>query len=350
MPRAVKVKVPRASPKSGKQPPNPPLPHPCLVDGCPWSYARPFDLRRHNLTHMSPEERAEHMHRCPYSGCTFSALQASNLRTHLRTHTGEKPESCPNCDYTTGDPASLTTHRKTVHGYQPGPKSRTHASGPLTGDNAYPSWQVSSSSPESSSSAGSSSPASVYSDLSGRSWGASSTYSPSAFDLRPVASSSSGYPSPGYVSRPNTNNYAYPGPSTASWSANGDVIFDTATGMPLASFPHGSACTLPAGVGCTPRPGTTGLYPAENLVMLVDAEMYALRAEADGLATTPESFNASAAQTTGHWPLPTYAAWGAEAAAPPGPRRSVAPSVTEEDVQRGRQRVFATEWTGVPTP
>ncbi|KAJ7105955.1 hypothetical protein C8R44DRAFT_942551 [Mycena epipterygia] len=120
MPRSVTdPKPPRRSPKSGKKAPFPPLQHRCAEPGCPWSYTRKYDRLRHELTHMSPAEREEHMISCDYPGCKHKTLQRSNMDTHLRTHTGEKSQTCPECTYCTGDPALLTQHKKKMHGYTP---------------------------------------------------------------------------------------------------------------------------------------------------------------------------------------------------------------------------------------
>ncbi|KAF8209126.1 hypothetical protein K438DRAFT_258101 [Mycena galopus ATCC 62051] len=217
MPCVVKARAPRKNPKSCKKPPFPPLPLPCLVDGCPWSYPRAYDLRCHSLTHMCPEEHAKHMHRCKVEGCSFQTLQASNLKTHVRTHTGGKPEMCDGCTYTTGDPASLTAHRKKVHGYTPQAatllKPDGHATAPLQMANGYVSppshsYSVPSSaslSCDSSSSSSSSSPGSVYSDRSPESWGVSSSSYASAYSSHGPSSGYSAYSSAGSLNL----NFAY---------------------------------------------------------------------------------------------------------------------------------------------
>ncbi|KAJ3813103.1 hypothetical protein EV368DRAFT_21986, partial [Lentinula lateritia] len=51
--------------------------------------------------------------------CNFENLQKSNVETHIRTHTKSKTNSCPDCDFVTVDPGSLTRHRKRIHGYIP---------------------------------------------------------------------------------------------------------------------------------------------------------------------------------------------------------------------------------------
>ncbi|KAF9257297.1 hypothetical protein L218DRAFT_1006306 [Marasmius fiardii PR-910] len=75
------------------------------------------DMPRHMKIHS--ENRDKLMHRCPYPGCKFENLQKSNVETHIRTHTKAKTERCPDCDFSTVDPGSLTRHRKRIHGYVP---------------------------------------------------------------------------------------------------------------------------------------------------------------------------------------------------------------------------------------
>lgn len=74
-------------------------------------------MPRHMKIHS--ENRDKLMHRCPYPECKFENLQKSNVETHIRTHTKTKSERCPDCDFTTVDPGSLTRHRKRIHGYIP---------------------------------------------------------------------------------------------------------------------------------------------------------------------------------------------------------------------------------------
>ncbi|KAJ3808284.1 hypothetical protein F5876DRAFT_67412 [Lentinula aff. lateritia] len=50
----------------------------------------------------------------------------SNVETHIRTHTKSKTNNCPDCDFTTVDPGSLTRHRKRIHGYIPKTRRSRH--------------------------------------------------------------------------------------------------------------------------------------------------------------------------------------------------------------------------------
>ncbi|KAF7342331.1 Transcriptional repressor ctcf-like [Mycena venus] len=286
------------------------------VPGCPWSFDRPGDLDRHEFTHLSDEEKRRRMFHCTYAGCGHMTRQKSNLETHLRTHTGEKNDRCPDCEYATGDPASLTTHRK-EHGYQPRRKGQSKAkrnnrrsatvpaaaTAPSTAaNNAYPTsiWpspsSSSSSSPSPSAPSSSSlaaSPASMYSDLSmqSQSWSASSTSaSPSSFDSESHPSSES--PTSGYL--PNyAPNYNYPsgygnGIHPQSQSAYAYAAAVTAVlpvynytaqipTQPLAmtmtfdcnayassSIPFDGCSLAATEVSPTVRPGPTLLHPAQK--------------------------------------------------------------------------------------
>ncbi|KAJ7058427.1 hypothetical protein C8F01DRAFT_1148186 [Mycena amicta] len=112
-----------ASPYGGtasKVPPDEELQFPCPVDGCPWSFPRDQDLKRHSVQHLTSEEREAKKVHCPYAECPFKTLQASNLATHIRAkHTGEKPHQCSECSYTASDHSCLNRHRKNHHNYNP---------------------------------------------------------------------------------------------------------------------------------------------------------------------------------------------------------------------------------------
>ncbi|GLB41256.1 putative zinc finger, C2H2 type [Lyophyllum shimeji] len=86
---------------------------PCEVCGAVIRYKA--DVPRHRRLH----ENTAMMYKCPFKGCEYQNLQKSNLNTHIRTHTGEKPHACPDCEFRTADPGSLTRHRKRTHGYVP---------------------------------------------------------------------------------------------------------------------------------------------------------------------------------------------------------------------------------------
>ncbi|KAJ7478398.1 hypothetical protein FB451DRAFT_1452907 [Mycena latifolia] len=238
MPRAIiDLKPPRKSPKSGKKPPSPPLRFRCPKDTCAWSYPRQSDLTRHSLTHMTPEEQEEHMFVCSYPGCSHRTLQRSNMNTHFRIHTGEKPQLCPDCVYSTGDPASLTQHRKKMHDYIPGedaPRARKRARV------AAPSFDY----PYPPSSDSSSSPGSTYSELSLQSRASSSSVDsfPSSPDY-PVAYAA---PPPAHAND-FASSYDY---SEEPWA------FETACAMDLLN------------VGFTPRPGPPTLSAAANTAVL----------------------------------------------------------------------------------
>ncbi|RDB30070.1 Zinc finger protein Pegasus [Hypsizygus marmoreus] len=88
------------------------------------------DVPRHIKLHA--EDKTDLFYHCPAEGCTYKALQKSNVNTHYNTHTGQKPHECPACPFATGDPGSLTRHRKKRHGYVPeksAPRAKAKAVG-----------------------------------------------------------------------------------------------------------------------------------------------------------------------------------------------------------------------------
>ncbi|KAJ7277142.1 hypothetical protein C8J57DRAFT_1465841 [Mycena rebaudengoi] len=125
MPRAADIAshlASRKDPTIGKTPPFPPLRCQCAEAGCPWSYDRASDLKRHEKRHMSLAEKERLIFRCPVPGCAHKTLQKSNMATHYRTHTGEKPCICFDyaasgapCVFRCGDSGSLTRHKATMH-------------------------------------------------------------------------------------------------------------------------------------------------------------------------------------------------------------------------------------------
>ncbi|KAJ7895301.1 hypothetical protein B0H13DRAFT_1885626 [Mycena leptocephala] len=375
MPRVDKPKGPRKSLKqSARLPPSPPLPIRCPEDGCAWSFSRPYELRRHSLTHLPPDERDALMHNCPWPNCQHRTLQKRNIITHYRTHSGDKPEFCPDCNYTTGDPASLTTHRKSKHGYIPRsepPNRENHATipVPILRGNAYPSQSASPTQSPPPSVPSSSRPTSVYSQLSAQSW---DTRSSSSFDA-PSPAYPSGYG--GQYAEPSDNFTHGSSASTSSWS--GDIVFDTATGMDMV-LPFLDACALPPhGYGLVPptdRPGPAGLYPAQTLHLfqlapvaptISDAELSALLAEAAGLDTTgllDAQCDANVAYFTPSGP-PCTIDWDALSAADhraaarvleldlPAPRAAFSFQLQPGAYYHAeRKNIFASEWTDVVHP
>ncbi|KAH7869147.1 uncharacterized protein C8R40DRAFT_758908 [Lentinula edodes] len=91
--------------------------NPATCSVCNAMISNKTDMPRHMKMHSVDREKL--MHRCPYPDCNFENLQKSNVETHIRTHTKSKTNSCPDCDFVTVDPGSLTRHRKRIHGYIP---------------------------------------------------------------------------------------------------------------------------------------------------------------------------------------------------------------------------------------
>ncbi|KAJ7478719.1 hypothetical protein B0H11DRAFT_1282154 [Mycena galericulata] len=140
MPRVATASTSKSlkSPITGKTPPCPPLRFRCTAQGCPWSYARGSDLKRHNQRHMSTEEKEKHMIPCPMEGCTHKALQKSNMDTHYTAkHTGFRPHICPNCTYCAADPSCLHKHMRAKHDRVPGNERRRKRSGAVSDSFPY---------------------------------------------------------------------------------------------------------------------------------------------------------------------------------------------------------------------
>ncbi|KIK56362.1 hypothetical protein GYMLUDRAFT_76128 [Collybiopsis luxurians FD-317 M1] len=77
-----------------------------------------YDIRRHvHNVHRTGMTRVRY--RCSWVGCDVTAVQRSNLKTHYRVHLRDKSQTCPDCQFRTTDPASVTRHRKRIHGYVP---------------------------------------------------------------------------------------------------------------------------------------------------------------------------------------------------------------------------------------
>ncbi|KAJ4468824.1 hypothetical protein J3R30DRAFT_3554493 [Lentinula aciculospora] len=107
--------MPRARSLKNGQPSEAYNPATCSI--CNAVISNKTDLPRHMKIHSMDRDKL--MHRCPYPDCNFENLQKSNVETHIRTHTKSKTNCCPDCDFTTVDPGSLTRHRKRIHGYIP---------------------------------------------------------------------------------------------------------------------------------------------------------------------------------------------------------------------------------------
>ncbi|KIK56450.1 hypothetical protein GYMLUDRAFT_821052 [Collybiopsis luxurians FD-317 M1] len=126
---------------------------PTVCELCGTKVARKGDIPRHMQSHLSAEEKASmyvtafslprlsrflypvgcryRSYSCPYEDCTYKSLQKVNVDTHIRKHTKVKDLQCPACDFATGDPGSLTRHRKRRHEYVPKQrKPRTPGNGP----------------------------------------------------------------------------------------------------------------------------------------------------------------------------------------------------------------------------
>ncbi|KAF9267499.1 hypothetical protein L218DRAFT_691761 [Marasmius fiardii PR-910] len=101
-------------------------------DNCKYTTDRSVDLQRHSVRHMSVEQQKACSFFCPYPNCHYQAFQKSNLNTHLKIHTKVKDQICPDCDFETNDPASLTRHRKRLHDYQPRPRKNARGNAPYS--------------------------------------------------------------------------------------------------------------------------------------------------------------------------------------------------------------------------
>ncbi|KAJ7164448.1 hypothetical protein C8R46DRAFT_1099548 [Mycena filopes] len=320
MPRTKTSKSKKARGKSNpltivgaKKPSSETRAHPCLEEDCPWSFHTTTDLRRHSVKHIPLEQRREYMWKCPWPGCGCMMLQSGNMTTHYRTHTREKPLFCPDpdCRFATGDPASLTHHRQSVHDYIPGTDARkrptTFSSSAAPSSSASSSSAANSYSPPlsqssssyssaststSTSSSRSSTPSSAYSELSMQSWVSTSSlssYSYGGGSAYPPSGSGSGYGGgmyahghATYATGPGADSMALAAAST--WIALPAPAFDTSScsmGMLRMDVPyaqpmcmlmppatHAHAYTHAHTLAPTGRPGPALLYPATQVEFL----------------------------------------------------------------------------------
>ncbi|KAJ4473408.1 hypothetical protein C8J55DRAFT_562919 [Lentinula edodes] len=88
---------------------------------CNLVFDYPYQMRKHMQTH-GHADASQAKFRCTWGNCGYSSSQRSNFNTHYRTHTQEKSKTCPDCSFRTGDPSSLTRHRKRIHNYIPNPR------------------------------------------------------------------------------------------------------------------------------------------------------------------------------------------------------------------------------------
>ncbi|THU98648.1 hypothetical protein K435DRAFT_964864 [Dendrothele bispora CBS 962.96] len=93
---------------------------------CNRELSRKSDMSRHMKTHLPPEEQEKFAYGCIVPGCRYRSLQKSNADAHIASHTKNKElyKSCPDCEYSTADPGSLSRHRKRKHGYEPAQRFR----------------------------------------------------------------------------------------------------------------------------------------------------------------------------------------------------------------------------------
>ncbi|KAJ3807898.1 hypothetical protein F5876DRAFT_67738 [Lentinula aff. lateritia] len=94
---------------------------------CSLVFDYPYQMRKHMQTH-GHADASQAKFRCTWDGCAYSSSQRSNFNTHYRTHTQEKSKACPDCSFRTGDPSSLTRHRKRIHNYVPNPRKARRSS------------------------------------------------------------------------------------------------------------------------------------------------------------------------------------------------------------------------------
>ncbi|KAJ7087949.1 hypothetical protein B0H15DRAFT_294448 [Mycena belliarum] len=259
MPRVARTLSSRSHklPTGGKTPPSPPLHIRCTQPGCPWTFSRQGDLKRHLPQHMSPEDRAALMMHCTEPGCPYKTLQQSNMKTHMNAkHTGEKPHKCTVCPYASADPSCLYRHMLAIHPEDSGKESRRRS----RKASASPAHSSATSSPGSSSAWSTPSPAPSTDSL---------LYplqypSPSADDLIaqffPVA------PTPA-SSGDLWYDVAYPASASLDSSSSPEESFSWSAGP---STPNSDVMWSPTFDNCgtmavTPAPALALQYPAEHL-------------------------------------------------------------------------------------
>ncbi|GJE85393.1 hypothetical protein PsYK624_014720 [Phanerochaete sordida] len=99
-----------------------------------------FLLLDHLQGHRTKLRTTDGQFNCPYykQGCSTAMKQWTNLKTHINRHLSIRPHKCPDslplenaqdqagetkCLYRTSDQASLTKHRRDVHGVIPPPRA-----------------------------------------------------------------------------------------------------------------------------------------------------------------------------------------------------------------------------------
>ncbi|KAK7457082.1 hypothetical protein VKT23_010383 [Stygiomarasmius scandens] len=88
---------------------------------CGRELSRKSDISRHMKLHLAPEEKEKLSYRCIVQDCPFKSLQKSNADAHIASHTGNRDlfKKCPDCDFASADPGSLSRHRRRKHQYAP---------------------------------------------------------------------------------------------------------------------------------------------------------------------------------------------------------------------------------------
>ncbi|KAK7444822.1 hypothetical protein VKT23_015139 [Stygiomarasmius scandens] len=87
---------------------------------CERKLSQKGDISRHMKLHLTAEEK-KLSYRCTVRDCSFKSLQKSNADAHIASHTGNKDlfKKCPDCDFSSADPGSLSRHRRRKHQYAP---------------------------------------------------------------------------------------------------------------------------------------------------------------------------------------------------------------------------------------